>query len=93
MCVFPEGELSVSGELQDLLPGASLIVRRAGVPVICCGVKNSNRILPYGSVFPRPALRFTHARWGDARQFDRKTSNDEVLAWAEAQLRELTDQQ
>lgn len=93
VCVFPEGELSVSGELQDLLPGAALIVRKAGVPVICCGVRNSDRIMPYGSVFPRPALCFTHARWGEARQFDRRASNDEILSWAEAQLRELTDQE
>jgi len=93
VCIFPEGELSVTGELQDLLPGASLIVRKAGVPVICCGIRNTNRIMPYGNFIPRPALCFTHARWGEARQFDRRTSNDEILAWAEAQLRELTDQE
>ncbi len=92
VCVFPEGALSVDGELQDLLPGAALIVRKAGVPVICCGVRNSNRIMPYGSLFPRPALCFTHARWGETRQFGRRASNDEILSWAEAQLKELSGQ-
>src|SRR5579862_9660938 len=43
VCVFPEGQLSEDGELQELKPGIALIVRQAADPslsVICCGVRN-----------------------------------------------------
>jgi 1-acyl-sn-glycerol-3-phosphate acyltransferase len=33
--VFPEGQLTESGELQPLKPGIALIIRLSGVPVIC----------------------------------------------------------
>src|SRR6185312_15142472 len=34
--VFPEGQLSETGELQELKPGIALIVRMTDTPVICC---------------------------------------------------------
>src|SRR5579885_640950 len=49
VCVFPEGQLTETGELQELKPGIALIVRMAGVPVICCGLRNTERVVPYGS--------------------------------------------
>lgn len=58
VCVFPEGQLSESGELQPILPGVELIARMAGCPVVCVGIKNANRIMPYGMTIPRPALRW-----------------------------------
>jgi len=91
--IFPEGQLSETGELQPLLGGAALIVRMAGVPVICCGIVNSNRVLPYGQVIPRPSFTRVHATWGEPRTFDRSSSAEEILAWAEGQLRSLTDQE
>ena len=92
VCVFPEGELSESGELQALLPGAALIVRQAGVPVICCGLQRTNRILPYGSLRPRISLCFTKAAWGKTKSFDEAAGSAEILAWAETELRNLTNQ-
>lgn len=89
-CLFPEGQLSETGELQDLKPGAALIVRMAGVPVICCGVKNTERILPYGKLLPRPALRWVTCSWGEPRTFDRHSTTEEILDWANAELRRLT---
>ena len=92
MCIFPEGELSESGRLQPLLPGAALIVRKAGVPVVCCGIRNTNRVMPYRSVVPRPCFCRTYAEWGEPRTFDADASSEEILEWAEGELRRLTAQ-
>lgn len=92
VCIFPEGELSESGKLLPLLPGAALIVRKAGVPVVCCGLKNTNRVMPYKSVIPRPGFCFTYAEWGAPRTFSPDATQDEILGWAEAELRRLTGQ-
>jgi 1-acyl-sn-glycerol-3-phosphate acyltransferase len=92
VCIFPEGELSETGELLPLLPGAALIVRKAGVPVVCCGLRNTNRVMPYKSVIPRPGFCFTYAKWGEPRTFSPDATQDEILGWAEAELRRLTGQ-
>ena len=92
VCVFPEGELSESAELQPLKAGVALIARMAGVDVICVGIRGSNRILPYGSLIPRPAFRMVNVEWGEPRHFGKETSAEDFLAWADAQLRLLTAQ-
>lgn len=89
VCVFPEGELSESGEMLPLKPGIALIVRMAGVPVICCGLRNTNRMMPYGKVIPRPAFRWIEARWGEPKQFDAHATADEIVAWATEELQTL----
>jgi len=88
--IFPEGELSQNGKLQALKPGIALIARMAGVPVICCGVLNTNRIIPYGTLIPRPALKLVEVRWGEAKTFDKEAETHDILAWTESQLRSLT---
>lgn len=90
VCVFPEGELSESGEMLPLKPGVALIVRMAGVPVICCGLKNTNRMMPYGKVLPRPAFRWIEARWSAPMSFESHASADEILDWASKELVTLT---
>lgn len=90
--VFPEGELSEGGELLPLKAGVALIARMADVPVICLGIKGTNRILPYGSVFPKPAFGRVEASWGEPKHFEKGTPAETILAWAEGQFRELTDQ-
>lgn len=92
VCVFPEGQLTADGKLQTLKAGVALIVRMAECPVICCGLRNTDRIMPYGKLIPRPALRWVEAHWGEARTFDKRTPPEEVLAWVEAELRRLTDE-
>ena len=92
VCIFPEGELSETGELLDLQRGAALIVRKAGVPVICCGLQNTNRILAYGSLRPRISLCFTKAAWGETKSFDLTADAAEILDWAETELKTLTNQ-
>ena len=34
VCVFPEGQLSETGELQELKPGVALLARRTGAATI-----------------------------------------------------------
>jgi 1-acyl-sn-glycerol-3-phosphate acyltransferase len=88
--IFPEGQLSEDGKLRELKPGVALIIKMAGCPVICCGVQNTQCVMPYGTMVPRPGFRKMHARWGESRQFTRDTENDEIMDWIEQQLRSLT---
>jgi len=88
--MFPEGEISETGELQPLLPGAALIIRTSGVPVMCAGVVGTTRIVPFKAVIPRPAFGGVYVRFGEPRQFAKDTSQDAILGWIEAEFRALT---
>jgi 1-acyl-sn-glycerol-3-phosphate acyltransferase len=90
VCVFPEGELSKDGELQELKPGIALLARMAECQVICCGLRNTNRIMPYGKFVPRPSWRTTWAVWGEPKQFSKTVEAEEIVAWATGQLKDLT---
>lgn len=90
VCIFPEGELSEKGTLLPLLPGSALIVRKADVPVVCVGLRNTNRVMPYRSVVPRPGFCFTHAEWGEPRRFASDASTEEIIGWATTELLRLT---
>ncbi len=68
VCVFPEGELSESGEMLPIKPGIALIARQAGVPVMCVGIHGTQWMLPYGKLIPRPAFRKVWIRWGEPWQ-------------------------
>ena len=88
--IFPEGQLSESGELQDLKPGIALIIRLAQVPVICLGIRGMNRVLPYGSYMLRPTGTKVRAEWGEPRQFPPESTNEEILDWTRDQLLSLS---
>lgn len=88
--LYPEGQVSESGELQPLKEGFGWIAKAAGVPVVCCGLVNTNRIIPHGKLVPRPAFRRVTVTWGEPRRFAPDTPLEEISAWVEAQLRELT---
>jgi len=94
VCVFPEGQLSEDGELQELKAGVALIARQAAgaipLPVICCGIRNSNRVMPYGRMVPRISGSRVFVEWGEVREFTKGSSAEEILEWATGQLRELT---
>lgn len=87
--MFPEGECSETGEMLPLLPGAALIIRSAAVPVICCGLVGTNRIIPYGKLIPRPAFGGVRATFGMPRTFAHE-QQEQILKWVEAELRDLT---
>jgi 1-acyl-sn-glycerol-3-phosphate acyltransferase len=89
VCIFPEGQLSEDGKLQKIREGAALIIRMAGVPVVCCGLRNTNRMLPYGKLIPRPAFSRVSVTWGEARSFTKESSNEEIVEWMESELRRL----
>ncbi len=92
VCVFPEGQLSPTGELIQLLPGASLLVKKSGVKCICVGIQNSNKLMPYPMVEPQIANATLIAKWGEPKSFDPKTNSAEVMSWIESELKYLTDQ-
>lgn len=87
VCMFPEGQLSEDGELQELKPGVALIVRLARCPVICLTLRNTNKVMPYGSLIPRPSFRATVATWSEPREFDEHENSQSILQWAESQFR------
>jgi 1-acyl-sn-glycerol-3-phosphate acyltransferase len=92
VCVFPEGQLSEDGTLQELKPGIALLARMADCQVICCGLKNTNRIMPYGKLIPRPSWHFTWAHWGEPKSFGKGAEAEEIVSWAEKELRSLAGQ-
>lgn len=87
--IFPEGELSKTGTMGALKPGIALIIRMADVPVVCVAVRGSERIIPYGFMLPRPAFGGVSTNWGDPRHFPKCTPAEEIMEWAEAELRQL----
>ena len=93
VCLFPEGQLSEGGKLQEIKAGVALIIRMIpGIPVLCCGLTGTNRIIPYGSVIPRPAWGGVKITWGEPRTFEKSSTNEEILAWISGQFRDLTDE-
>lgn len=92
ICIFPEGQLSENGKLQELKAGSALVVKLAGTPVICCGLRRTNAIMPYGKFIPRPALGWVTASWGQVRTFERGDSVEDIIEWAEAEIRRLIDE-
>lgn len=88
--VFPEGQLSEDGELQELKAGIALIIRQAACPVICCGIRNSNKVMPYGTTRPRISGSRIYLEWGEVRDFTKESSTEEIMEWVTAELKELT---
>ena len=86
--IFPEGELSSSGTMQELKAGVGLIVRMAPCQVICVALRHTDKVMPYGTTIPRPAFRRVEVIWGEPRTWD-KASSGEMIAWAAAELRRL----
>lgn len=91
VCIFPEGQLTETGELQAIKPGVALVVRMAGVPCICLGLKNTDAVVPYGSLRPHLTRKRIEATWGEPRRFDKSASTEEIVAWIESELRVLSD--
>ena len=89
--MFPEGQLSEDGELQPILPGAALLARMSGATVICCGLRNTNRVMPYGRTVPRMSFRRVLVEFGEPKTFGKHAEAQEILGWVDGQFRELTD--
>lgn len=90
--IFPEGQLSEDGKLQELKPGVALIIRMADCPVICCGLQNTDKPLPYGSLRPRLGFTKMIANWGEVKRFSKDDTNETIMAWVRQELLTLTGQ-
>ncbi len=53
--LYPEGKRSRSGRMGPMQPGAALLARRTGARVVPIFVDGTQRILPPGVTWPRPA--------------------------------------
>jgi 1-acyl-sn-glycerol-3-phosphate acyltransferase len=53
--MFPEGGRSKTASLQEALPGASLIARRAGVPILPVSITGTEKLRNLKRCFPRHA--------------------------------------
>jgi 1-acyl-sn-glycerol-3-phosphate acyltransferase len=84
--MFPEGQIGDDTKLGKLMEGAALIARMSGVPVICCGLRGTERIIPYGKILPRPAFRLVRATWWEPRLFGPHATTDEIMDWARAEM-------
>jgi len=51
--VFPEGKVSIDGRLQPFKRGAGLMAVEMQVPVVPVCIEGTEKIVPYGKVFPR----------------------------------------
>lgn len=90
--VFPEGELNKEpGTMLPILSGAGLIAKMSGATIICCGLQETNRIIPYGCRVPRPAFRRITITWGEPRQFDKDVPAEQILEWVQHQLLDLSN--
>jgi 1-acyl-sn-glycerol-3-phosphate acyltransferase len=54
LAVFPEGTRSPDGQLQEFKQGAFKIALRAGVPIVPVTIIGTSKLLPKGSLAPRP---------------------------------------
>lgn len=91
VCVFPEGQLSEDGCLQDLKPGVALIARMADCPVMCLGLKNTDRVIRYGNLHPSFGFCWVTAAWGKPQKFAKEVGDgtlafQELLPWVSEQL-------
>jgi 1-acyl-sn-glycerol-3-phosphate acyltransferase len=87
--VFPEGELSEDGELQELKAGTALIIRLAQCRVICCGLKGTNEWMPYGKLTPKPNFKKVQIVWGEPMEFRRDEDSAAIMCKIEAEFRRL----
>lgn len=88
--MFPEGEVSETGEPLPLLPGAALVIKSAGVPALCAFIKGTRRIVPYGAVVPRPAFGGVSVTFGTPRSFDKTDEHKEIMKWVAQEFARLS---
>jgi 1-acyl-sn-glycerol-3-phosphate acyltransferase len=90
--IFPEGECSETGELMPFLPGVLLILRQTRAPVLPVGISGTERLIPYGKLFPRPAFSVITVRFGSvipAEQILALPSPEQQLEFLRSQVAQL----
>lgn len=94
VAIFPEGEVSPSGELMPFLPGLQLIARQAKVPILPVGLLNTDKMVPHGALVPRPAFTRLIVRFGDPIPYEDwmgdKEAGDRLLSLLRERITSLT---
>ncbi|MDQ2730634.1 MAG: 1-acyl-sn-glycerol-3-phosphate acyltransferase [Armatimonadota bacterium] len=86
--IYPEGQLSETGILQEFQEGVAMLALRAGVPVVPVGISGSQKMLPYGQVCPRPSFGKIQIRFAKVVDFSNlPTGRHERLHEATHRLR------
>jgi 1-acyl-sn-glycerol-3-phosphate acyltransferase len=70
LMMFPEGRISESGELGEILAGAVLLALKSDATVIPVGVWGTQHVIPYGKMMPRPTLQKVRVHYGPPLRFD-----------------------
>lgn len=65
VCMFPEGQLTETGEMQDMSGGAVMISLHTQAPILPIGLIGTEAIVPYGSLKPQRALSKVKLRVGE----------------------------
>jgi long-chain acyl-CoA synthetase len=71
--VFPEGKMSIDGKLQPLKQGVGLMAIEMNVVVVPVKLVGTNKVLPYGKIFPRHFGKVT-VRFGKPLKFKKSDS-------------------
>lgn len=91
--IFPEGEVSPTGEMMDFLPGIMLILRQTRAPVLPVAILNTDKIVPHGALLPRPAFTKITVRYGEVMHFEEllndKANDDLVLQKMQEAVKQL----
>lgn len=76
--IFPEGERSSDGDLQELKSGAIRIALKTGVPILPVAIIGTHKIYPRGLIFP---ILFKHkiiVRYGTPHYLDKLKLRDKI---------------
>lgn len=96
LVLFPEGERKSGPVVQPLFDGATYIALKAGVPIVPVGIGGSERAMPKGAKFIRPAKVHVvvgppiHAPLGSDGRVTRQ-ARQEMSAQLHAELQRLLD--
>jgi len=91
--IFPEGQRMPDGSLGEGKAGAALLAARTGVPVVPAAIIGAGRVMPVGSLIPRPLP--IQVVFGRPLSFPawtgRRPSREEIDAFADRMMKAIAD--
>jgi len=94
--IYPEGQRSFEGELQDFKNGAAILAAELNLPIVPVAIDGMYRVWPRGSASIRMAK--VKVRFGEpihaeaAREADRATNYQEITAKLKEQIQRTLDE-
>ena len=76
ICIFPEGKLSVDGQLGQFQEGVAFLQEKSGVTILPFAISGGSEAWPYGQRLPR--LRPVQLRFGEPIPCDTTRERSEV---------------